>query len=103
MANSTIEFRTDEGNYETRAHGFVLANDLYLFFKFESPKSDCEIGIAYDEYVDGGDWYVNDGELGRSDREIINDIIYDKLPMEKEWMDFCVAVDAAARRFNGEE
>ena len=100
---NSIEFRTDEGNYETRAYDFVLDDDLYLFFKFESPKSSCEIGIAYDEYEDCGDWYVNDGTLGGQDYEIVTDIIWNRLPDSSEWNGFRVAVDAAVRRFNGME
>lgn len=98
---SSIEFKSNEGNYETRAHGFAMADDLYLFFRFESPKSDCEIGIAYDQFVDCGDWYVSDGELGGNDYEIVNDIVFGKLPMTPEFTDFETAVNAAVRRFNG--
>lgn len=101
---NNIEFKTDEGNYPTRAHSFTLADDLYLFFRFESPKSDCEIGIAYDVYVDGGyDWYVNDGTLGGQDHEIVNDLIWNRLAENDEWRRFRVAVDAAVREFNGLE
>lgn len=100
---NNIEFTTNEGNYRTRAHSFVLADDLYLFFKFESPKSDCEIGIAYDEYVDSADWYVHDGELCGQDYEIINDILFSKLPMTPEFTDLEIAIDAAIRKFNGKE
>lgn len=84
------------------AYDFELAGDLYLFFKFGSPNSRCEIGIAYDEFVDGGDWYVNDGHLGDSS-DVIDDIIFDKLPMTPEFSAFNVAVDAAMRKFNGLE
>ena len=100
---SAIEFRTDEGNYETRAYGFTLADDLYLFFRFESPKSDCEIAIAYDEYVDCGDWYVNDGELGGQDYEIVTDLVFNRLPTADEFKRFEDTVYAAVREFNGLE
>ena len=97
---SGIEIKSNEGGYETRVYDFALADDLYLFFRFESPKSKCEIGIAYDQYEDAGDWYVNDGHLGGQDYQIIDDIIFDKLPEQPEWFDFRVAVDKAVRRFN---
>lgn len=100
---NNIEFKTDEGNYPTRAHSFVLADDLYLFFRFESPKSDAEIGIAYDEYEDAGDWYVNDGHFDYQDQEIVNDVIWGRLAESDEWRKFKVAVDAAVREFNGVE
>jgi len=95
-----IEIRSNEGNYKTRAYDFKLAGDLYLLFKFESPKSDCEIAIAYDEYVDGGEWYVNDGDLGGQDDEIVNDVVFNGLPMTPEFTEFETAVNAAVRKFN---
>lgn len=100
MANK-LELRTDEGNYKTRAYDFVLAEDLYLFFRFKSPKSDCEIGIAYDMFVDGGDWYVNEGELGWQDYQIVDDIIWNRLMRTPEFEAFAFQVDIAIRRFNG--
>ena len=98
-----IEFKTNEGNYPTRAHNFTLADDLYLFFKFESPESDCEIGIAFDQYEDAGDWYVSDGHLGGSDYKFINKIVWTELCKSEEWRRFRAAVDAAVRQFNGED
>lgn len=95
-----IEIRSNDGNYKTRAYDFKLASDLYLLFKFESPNSDCEIAIAYDEYVDGGDWYVNDGELDEDDDEIVNDVVFSKLPMTLEFTEFETAVNAAVSKFN---
>lgn len=100
MANN-IEFKTNEGNYETRAYDFVMTDDLYIFFKFESPKSSCEIGIAYDELIDGGDWYVNEGELGGEDYQIVSDIIWNRLWRRHEFDKFCNAVERAMRKFNG--
>ena len=100
---NSIEIISDEGNYVTRAHSFRLADDMYLFFKFVSPKSDCEIGIAYDEYVDAGDWYVSSGTLGGCDYEIVNDVLFNGLPMTPEFTDLEIAVDAAIRKFNGRE
>ena len=100
MAND-IKFESDEGGYITRAYDFTLADDLYLFFRFQSPKSDCEIGIAYDEFVDGGDWYVADGDLDGNDEKIVSDVIWDKLPETSEFFKFNAAVDAAMREFNG--
>lgn len=100
MANS-IEIRSDEGGYVTKAHGFTIADDMYLFFRFESPKSDCKIGIAYDQYEDAGDWYVAEGHLGGQDYQIVTDVIFDKLPETSEWQELRVAVDAAIRKFNG--
>jgi hypothetical protein len=85
------------------AHDFVLADDLYLFFKFGSPNSRCEIGIAYDQFVGGGDWYVNDGHLGGCDRKLIDEIVFEKLPVVPEFARFNVAVDTAIRKFNGME
>lgn len=102
MANS-IRFESDEGDYKTTAYDFTLADDLYLFFKFESPKSNCEIGIAYDEYVDGGDWYVQDGTLGGCDHEIVNDIIWSRLPRTEEFDRVDAAVQRAIRAFNEQE
>ena len=102
MANG-IEIRSNEGGYATRAYDFVLADDLYLFFKFESPKSRCEIAIAYDLFVSGGDWYVNRGDLDAQDDGIIDDVIFTRLPMTPEFTDFEMAVDAAMRKFNGRE
>lgn len=99
MANN-IEFRTNEGNYETRAYDFVMADDLYIFFKFESPKSRCEIGIAYDQLVDGGNWYVNEGELVGNDHAIVSDVVFDKLWNSPEFDGFYIAVDLAMRKFN---
>ena len=81
------------------AYDFALADDLYLFFKFGSPNSRCEIGIAYDVFVDSGDWYVSEGHLDERDFRLI-DYIIDKLHEEEEWFDFLAAVDAAVRRFN---
>ena len=98
-----MEFKTNEGNYETRAHDFYMADDLYLFFKFESPKSDCEIGIAYDQYKDAGDWYVNNGRFDYRDQEIVDDVIWTRLCESAEWRRFRVAVDAAVRQLNGLE
>lgn len=98
---SNIVFKTDEGGYETRAYDFALADDLYLFFKFESPKSDCEIGIAYDAIVDGGEWYVNDGMLDGADYEIVYDIVWNRLPAAPEFDTFAFQIDLAIRRFNG--
>lgn len=100
MSNG-IEFTIDMGTYTARAHSFALADDLYLFFRFESPESDAEIGIAYDEYVDGGDWYVNEGKVGGQDYECIDEIVFDRLPSTPEFTDFDIAVDRARRRFNG--
>ena len=85
------------------AYDFVLADDLYLFFKFGSPNSRCEIGIAYDQFVSGGDWYVNDGHLSGYDHKLIDEIVFEKLPLVPELHDFNVAVDAAMRKFNGLE
>lgn len=100
MANGIV-IKSNEGGYETKAYRFVMANDMYLFFRFESPKSKCEVGIAYDEFVDGGDWFVNDGLLGGLDNQIIDDVIFDKLPNTPEYLEFNAAVDAAMRKFNG--
>lgn len=97
---SSIEIKSNEGDYETRAYDFALADDLYLFFRFESPKSRCEIGIAYDQYADGGDWYVNDGVLGGQDHQIVSDVVFNRLPATPEFTDFEIAVDAAKRKFN---
>lgn len=100
MSNN-IEFVTDEGNYPTRAYNFTLASDLYLFFKFESPESDCEIGVAFDTIEDGGDWYVNDGILGGQDYEIVDDLIWTQLPRSDEWRVFVATVFDAVSAFNG--
>ncbi len=99
MANN-IEFRTEEGEYRTRAWDFVIADDLYIFFQFGSPKSRCEIGIAYDELVDGGDWYVNEGELCGQDYEIVSDIIWNRLWSRPEFNELGNAIDLAIRKFN---
>ena len=85
---------------ETKAYDFKFADDLYLFFKFESPKSRCEIGIAYDQYVDGGDWYVNDGNLDKNDYEIVTNVVFDRLPSTPEFTKFDIAVYSAVRNFN---
>ena len=98
---SGIEFTTNEGGYRTRAHRFVMADDLYTFFKFESPKSDCEIAIAYDLLVSGGDWYVNDGTLDGQDDAIVDDVVFTRLPESPEFKEFEEAVNAARRKFNG--
>jgi len=103
MANS-IEIRTNEDGYRTRAYGFGLCDDLYLRFKFESPESDCEVAIAYDVYVDGDypSWFVSDGELSDRDDDVIDAIFDEKLPVVPEWRAFRSAVDAAVSKFNGE-
>ena len=98
---SNIVFKTDEGDYETRAYEFALADDLYMFFKFESPKSDCKIGLAYDVLVDGGDWYVNDGVLAGADYEIVDDIVWNRIMRTPEFDTFAFQIDLAIRRFNG--
>ena len=100
MANGIV-IKSNEGGYETKAYRFVIADDLYLFFRFESPKSNCEIAIAYDVFVDSRDWYVNDGLFDYDECKIIDDVIFDKLPMTTEWLDFRAAIDAAVRKFNG--
>lgn len=97
-----FEFASDEGNYPTRAYGFSLAEDLYLFFRFESPKSDCEIGIGFDQYIDAGDWYVSDGHLDGNDDGIVEDVVFNRLAETGEWQSFAGAVLAAAKVFNGE-
>ena len=99
--SSGIEFTINMGTYTARAHSFALADDLYLFFKFVSPESDAEIGVAYDILVDGGEWYINEGTLGGQDYECIDEIVFDKLPSTPEFTDFDIAVDRARRKFNG--
>ena len=96
-----IKFEFDDGDYVSVAHSFELASDLYLFFRFESPKSDCEIGIAYDQFEDGGEWYVNNGHLDWGDHELVDDVIWDKLPNTSEFMGVCAAIAEAVREFNG--
>lgn len=100
---SNIRIESNEGNYRTVAFRFVIEDDLYLFFKFVSPKSNCEIAIAYDVYMDSGEWYVNDGELDDCDWEIVNDILFTRLPMNQKFSQFMSIVDAAVREFNGKE
>lgn len=91
---------SDEGDYKTKAYDFTIADDLYMFFKFKSPKSRCEIGIAYDQIATGGDWYVHDGNLGGCDYEIVTDIVFDRLWGEPEFVEFYETVQAAASKFN---
>ena len=100
---SKLELKFDDGDYKSRAYDFVVADDLYIFFKFESPKSDCEIGIGYDVYRCGGDWYVNDGTLDGCDYEIVNDIVWNAMPASPEFRVLDDTIEAAVRRFNGEE
>ena len=96
----SLVIRYDEGNYKSEAYDFRIADDLYLFFKFRSPKSQCEIAIAYDVYVDSGDWYVNDGNLDECDFVFVDDVISNKLPRTPEFTDFDIAVYVAVRNFN---
>lgn len=95
-----IRIEIENGNYTSYATNFYMADDAYLFFKFKSPKSDCEIGIAYDEFVNGGDCFVNDGELNSQDYQIIDEIIFDRLPRENEFKLVTLALDKAIRKFN---
>lgn len=98
---SKIEIINDYGDYKVRAYDFVLAEDMYMFFRYKSPESDCEIGIAYDEFVNGGDWYVNDGMLDYShDEEIINDLIFDGFGSNERLLRLYKAIDAAIDEFN---
>ena len=94
---SNIRMTMDDGRAE--ACDFALADDLYLFFKFRSPNSECEIGIAYDVFIDSGDWYVSEGHLDECDFRLI-DYIIDKLHEEPEWFDFTTSVEDEVRRFN---
>ena len=96
----SLVIRSDKGDYKTKAYDFMIADDLYLFFKFRSPKSYCEIGVAYDQFVDGGEWYVNDGNLRGQDHEIVDDIVWNRLMGVPEFVEFDMAVSAAARKFN---
>ena len=100
MSNG-IKFTIDMGTYTARAHSFALADDLYLFFRFESPESDAEIGVAYDILVDGGEWYVSEGNVGGQDGECIDEIVFNLLPSTTEFTHFDIAVDRARRMFNG--
>lgn len=96
-----IEIINNYGDYEVRAYNFVLAQDMYMFFRFKSPKSDCEIAIAYDEFVNGGDWYVNDGEFDYdADQEIVDDIIFDGFGRDERLLRLYRAIDAAIDEFN---
>ena len=92
--------RSDEGDYKTMAFDFVIADDLYLFFKFRSPKSRCEIGIAYDQIASGGDWYVHDGDLDGNDYDIVTDVVFSGLFGKPEFVEFYETVQAAASKFN---
>jgi len=96
----SLVIRSDEGNYKTKAYDFVIADDLYIFFKFRSPKSMCEIGIAYDQFVDGGDWYLHNGDLRGQDHKIVDDIVWNRLMRTPEFAEFDMAVSKAARKFN---
>ena len=95
-----IEITSDEGNYETRAHGFHIEDDLYMFFEFESPKSKCTIGIAYDQYASGGDWYGSDGHVHDNDWDIVTNVVFDRLPVTPEFERFDNTVLAARYEFN---
>ena len=84
------------------AFDFTIADDLYIFFRFRSPNSDCEIGIAFDQLIDGGDWYENDGHLGGYDHKLVDEVL-NRLWDTPEFDRFHSAVNAAARMFNGLE
>lgn len=94
---NNMKIRTD-GGY---AEGFELADDLYLFFQFKSEKSACEIGIAFDQFIDGGDWYVNNGHFDNGDYCVVDEIVYIKMPKAYEWKRFEDAITRATMEFNG--
>ena len=102
MSNG-IEIRSNEGGYETRAYDFELMCDLYLFFKFESPKSNCEIGIAYDCLVSEDEWFVNDGEFAWSDSKIVDDVIFTKLYENEKFALLRSVIHKAIEEFNRKE
>lgn len=95
-----IRIEYDCGNYTAYATEFTLADDMYLFFEFKSPKSGCEIGIAYDEFVNDGDWFISNGTLDVQDREIVNDVVFDLLPEQNEFHLVTFVIDSAIRKFN---
>lgn len=101
LAMNSIRFVFEDRLAE--AYDFVLADDLYLFFKFGSPNSRCEIAIAYDEYMDGGDWYVNEGHLDRNDLKLVNDIVWEYLYTDETWQRLCCGIDKLIAEFNGKE
>ena len=82
------------------AYDFIIADDRYIFIRFGSPNSDCEIGIAFDQFVNGGSWYENDGHLGEYDHKLVDEVL-DKLWDTPEFDEFHRAVNAAASKFNG--
>ena len=97
-----MEIRYENDGYEARAFDFKVAEDMYLFFEFESPKNRCTISIAYDVFVDGGEWYVADGDFDYDDQEAV-DYIIDNLEGNEKARRFLNAIDRAIKEFNEED